>query len=145
MEKEIKKDERKEEQRVEEVSVQESLINENAIESKNEEKPSYRKLKSFTLYEKTANSGATYYSLEVKTYSDKVAEIRLSDAQAEAIKEVGVAECFVDIESRYSDKARKNYDVVALHISDLATFDLLPRDRGFAVLAKLQAKKYFGY
>lgn len=152
MEKEIKKEELRKEEKVEEVKevkveenvIQNEIINENVIEEKNEEKPSYRKLKSFTLYEKKTNSGATYYSLEVKTFGDKTAEIRLSEGQGEAVKEVGASKCYVDIESRYSDKARKYYDVIALHIDDVATFDLFARDRGFVTIARLHAKKYFG-
>lgn len=146
MEKENKKEETKvEEVKVEENVVQNEIFNENVIEEKNEEKKSYRILKSFTLYEKKTNAGATYYSLEVKTYGDKTAEIRLSEGQGEAIKEVGASDCYVDVEKRYSDKARKNYDVIALHISDLSIFDLFAKDRGFTTIARLHAKKYFGY
>ena len=145
MKEELKKEEiKKENNEVNEV-VQDSLINENKIEEVVEDKPSYRKLKSFTLVNMETVSGAKYATIEVKTYKDSVAKIRLSEGQAEAIKEVGLDNCWVDVESRYSDKARKYYDVIALHIDELATFDLFARDRGFTTVAKLHAKKYFGY
>lgn len=133
---------KKEELKKEESAVQTNLINENSSEEVKETTRRY--LKNFSLISTTTEAGKDYSNIEVYSYKGNSAKIRLSEAQAQLVKEIGVDNCYVNIESRYSEKARKYYDVIALHISDFETFDLFARDRGFCSLAKLQAKKYFG-
>ena len=50
---------------------------------------------------------------------------------------------YVDIEKRYSQKAKKSYYVIALHCQD-EVFDLFVKDKAFVTLAKLHAKKILG-
>ena len=58
------------------------------------------------------------------------------------IDEIGKENCTVAVESRYSQDKHKAYNVVALHVADIDTFDLFPRDRTALSLAKMHYDKY---
>lgn len=138
---EEKKIEKKEE-KVEEIVKQEDFVNviENVVEKTIEEKKKDSSLKMFEIYAKTsASSGKQYYMLTVHTYGDSTADLFLSATQIEVIKLTGIKECYVDIETRTSDKGK--YNVIAFHVGEF-TFDFFPKDRGFIPLAMIHANKF---
>lgn len=93
------------------------------------------------LTRQSAKTGNNYYVLSVKSVKGALADLFLSEAQKALIDEVGLDNTYVDIESRHSDSKKKDYDVIALHVGDVETFDFFPSDRAYISLAKLQAKK----
>ena len=97
--------------------------------------------KSFDIQPKTTSFG-TSYVLKLSTYGNYDFEIKLSETQKMMIDEVGKENCKVSVESRYSQDKRKAYNVVALHVGDIETFDLFPRDRTAISLSRLYFNKY---
>ena len=133
MEKEIKKEEAQVKANVESAKVE---------EKKDETQEVITNIfKSFDVQPKTTNYG-TSYVLKLKTHGDYEFEIRLAETQKLMIDEVGIENCSVAVESRYSQEKRKAYSVVALHVGEIDVFDLFPRDRTTLSLARLHFDKY---
>ena len=137
MKEEMKKEEVKKEEVKEEIKVDENSIE----ETQSIERP--RLLKSFKIEVAQTEAGKKLIKLFVTSLLDKEASMYLSETQLEVVNLAGLDNCYVDIEKRYSQKAKKSYYVIALHCGD-EVFDLFVKDRAFVTLAKLHAKNVLG-
>ena len=133
---EVKKEEAQVKANVESAKVEENNVN---VEETKEVVTNI--FKSFDIQPKETSYGLSYY-LKLQTYGNYAFEIKLSESQRLLITEVGKEHCFPCVESRFSTDKRKNYLVVALHVGDIDTFDLFPRERNALSLAKLYFDKY---
>ena len=129
---------KKEDLKKEEIKKEETKIDE---AEQSVERP--RLLKGFRLERNVTAAGKEYTKLIVETLLDKETSVFLSESHTDIIELVGLDNCYVDIEQRYSTEKRKNYDVIALHCGDIV-LDFFSKDRAFLTLAILQAKKYSG-
>ena len=137
MKEEMKKEEIKKEELKEEIKVDENSIE----ETQSVEKP--RLLKGFRIEKETNAAGNVRYKMIIQTLLDRETSLYLKETEYVTIDFVGIKNCYVNLERRYSAEKRINYYVVALHCAD-EVLDLFVKDRAFSTLALLHAKSVLG-